>query len=60
MSNFNVMLETKNLEVGQNIARKIRERTGGKVSILGVVALWGDFFFTFDYFLTLFLKDQIV
>ena len=42
MINFDVMLETNNLEVGQNIAWKIRERTGGKVSILGVVALWGD------------------
>ena len=31
MSNFNVMLETNNLEVGQNIAWKIRERTGGTV-----------------------------
>lgn len=36
MSNFNVMLETNNLEVGQNIAWKIRERTGG---LLGVQAM---------------------
>ena len=28
MINFDVMLETNNLEVGQNIACKIRERTG--------------------------------
>ena len=40
MSNFNVMLETNNLEVGQNIARKIRERTGGNIQFKIFCASW--------------------
>ena len=36
MSNFNVMIECENIEIGNDIAKKIRERNGG---LLGVQSM---------------------
>ena len=42
MSNFNVMLETNKLEIGQNIAKKIRERNGGLLGVQAMAFPHGD------------------